>query len=270
MKRVLCLLALMFSPLISQAAPTVSVSANPSTGVYPYTSTVTWTVTGAVSCTATDGWTGAKTTTGGTQQVTVSAATKYTLTCAAADGQTTTSWTPPTTLSDDTPLTDLAGFNIYRGTTTTNLTRVKSVGPTVLSYVDTGLATGQYYYQVSAVRVASSAESTQAKATPFPVSVTGSSATASASAGPVVVPNPPGNVTTVVTNATAYEVRPTSTGGLVANRIGLIPLGSICSPETRTVNGVTYNRVDPKSVDLFNVPAVIPPVEVFARCMPAG
>lgn len=78
------------------------------------------------------------------------------------------------------------------------------------------------------------------------------------------VPQPPGALT--VTIATAYEIRPNSTGTLVATRIGVIQLGTQCQSDTRKVGAVTYNRVDPKSIDLINWPAVVPPVDTFAKC----
>jgi hypothetical protein len=191
----LALIAL-FLPLFAHAAPAVTLSLSQATGVAPYTTTLTWSATGAAACVASDGWTGAKAASG-TQQLTVSAPTKYTLTCTAADGSTTTTWTPPTKNTDGSPLTDNAGFNVYRGTSTTNLTKVKSVGPAVLSYQDTGLSPGAYYYAVTAVN-AQSQESTRAQATPYPISVTGSSTAASASAGVTTTPESPGGVQVTV------------------------------------------------------------------------
>lgn len=193
-------LVAVFIPLLAHAAAAVSISLNPATGVAPYTSTLTWNVTGAATCTASDGWSGSKALTG-TQAVTVSAATKYTLTCTASDGQTTTTWTPPIANTDSSPLTDLAGFNIYRGTTATNLARIKSVGAAVTTYQDTGLAPGTYYYALTAVNAASR-ESAQARTTPYPIAVTGSSASSSASAGIDTIPNPPGGPTTTTISVT--------------------------------------------------------------------
>ena len=196
MKHIAALLVLLFASASLAAAPTVNVSLNPAIGVAPYTSTLTWTVSGASSCAASDGWTGAKAVTGGTLQVTVSAATKYTLTCVAADGQTTTTWTPPTTNTDNSALTDLAGFNVYRGTSSTNLARVKSLGPAITNYTDTALASGSYWYAVTAVS-ASSTESARSAANPSPVVVKGSSASASAQASIQTTPSAPTGVITV-------------------------------------------------------------------------
>jgi hypothetical protein len=256
------LLACFAVPAIA-APPVVNVSLNPATGIAPYASTLTWTVTGAVSCTASDGWTGSKAATGGTQSVTVAATAKYALTCVAADGKVTTSWTAPASNTDGTPYTDNAGYNVYRGTSPASLAKIKSVGPTITSIDDTGLASGTYVYAVTTVN-ASSLES--AKSATATATVTGSSTTASATAAVQTIPAPPTGVKATV-DIVAYEVRPNSTGTLVASRIGLIPMGSICGEETRTANGVTYQRVDTQAVDFINWPAsVAKPVEAFGKC----
>jgi hypothetical protein len=176
------------------AAPAVSLTVSPSVGAVPYTATLTWSVTNAATCAASDGWTGNKALTG-SQQVTVTATTKYTLTCAANDGSTTTTWLPPTTNVDGTPITDLAGFNLYRGTSLTNLTRLKSLNPNVLTYIDSNLAPGNYYYQVTSVDAASN-ESARANSTPYPVAVKGSSTSASTTATGDALPSAPTGVIT--------------------------------------------------------------------------
>jgi len=67
----------------------------------------------------------------------------------AATGQLTATWT------DDTP-TDHDGFRIERKTGTTgSYAQIATVGPTVMSYLDTGLAVGSTYcYQVAAYNAA--------------------------------------------------------------------------------------------------------------------
>lgn len=75
---------------------------------------------------------------------------------------------------------------------------------------------------------------------------------------------PPQNI--IVTEATAYEIKQNTGGTYSATRIGIVPLGTSCGPETRKVGSVSYNRIDLGKVDLINWPAKIPPAEVFARC----
>jgi hypothetical protein len=85
---------------------------------------------------------------------TVSAAlTAFTLTVqAVATGSATLSWTPPTTNSDGSPLTDLAGYRIYWGTTAgsyPNSATLTNAGLT--SYVIGNLVPGTYFFVATAV-----------------------------------------------------------------------------------------------------------------------
>jgi hypothetical protein len=256
------LLASFVTPAALGAAPVVTITATgPVTGKAGYTSGFSWSVTGATSCFASGAWTGSKPVTG-TQAVTVSAAATYSLTCHASDAVNTVSWTPPTKNDDGTTLTNLDSYGLYRGVGATTPTKLKTVpGAGVTSTTDSGLATGTYRYAVSAIN-ADGVESILS--TVVSTNATASTDTESVAFAVQAVPNPPTGVT--VTNAVAYEIRLNSQGVLVASRIGLISQGSICTQETREVDGVTYNRVDPSSVDLINWPAQTPPKDVFARC----
>ena len=69
----------------------------------------------------------------------------------AAAGTADVSWTPPTTNTDGSTLTDLAGYNIYYGTNPNALNQkvqVTNIG--VTNYVISGLATGTWYFAVTA------------------------------------------------------------------------------------------------------------------------
>ncbi len=90
--------------------PSVTLTANPSSIMQGQQSTLTWTVTGATSCTASGGWSGSKSTSGGSTSATPDATTTYTLACTGAGGTTTKStkvtvdpgvvedWSPPISL----------------------------------------------------------------------------------------------------------------------------------------------------------------------------
>jgi hypothetical protein len=68
-----------------------------------------------------------------------------------ASGSATLSWVAPTTNTDGTPLTDLAGFIINYGTSTTNMTQQITVSSaTATGYTVTGLGTGTWYFTVIA------------------------------------------------------------------------------------------------------------------------
>lgn len=69
----------------------------------------------------------------------------------SGSGSADVSWTPPTTNTDGSTLTDLAGYDIYYGTSATTLTQevqVTNIG--VTNYVVGGLTSGTWYFAVSA------------------------------------------------------------------------------------------------------------------------
>jgi hypothetical protein len=65
------------------------------------------------------------------------------------------SWTPPTTNTNGTALTNLAGYRIYYGTSATTLTQqIQVANPGVSSYVVSDLTRGTYYFTVRAYNTA--------------------------------------------------------------------------------------------------------------------
>ncbi len=73
----------------SPAAPTVTLSANPTTVAMNGTSTLSWTTSNATSCTGSGGWSGSKSVPNGSQSVgPITASTTYTLACTGAGGTT--------------------------------------------------------------------------------------------------------------------------------------------------------------------------------------
>jgi hypothetical protein len=77
----------------------------------------------------------------------------FTLTVqAVATGSATLSWTPPTTNTDGTPLTNLAGYKIYWGPTAGNYPNsVSLTNPGLTSYVVSNLVPGTYFFVATAV-----------------------------------------------------------------------------------------------------------------------
>jgi len=66
-------------------------------------------------------------------------------------GSATLSWTAPTQNTNGTPLTDLAGYTIYYGTSANSLTETIQVAdPSVTSYVLGNLVSGTYYFSIAA------------------------------------------------------------------------------------------------------------------------
>ena len=61
----------------------------------------------------------------------------------------TLNWTPPTTNTDGTPLTDLAGYKVYYGSSSGSYIAPIDVG-NVKTYTIANLAAGSYYFAVTA------------------------------------------------------------------------------------------------------------------------
>jgi hypothetical protein len=57
-------------------------------------------------------------------------------------------WDAPTTNTDGSPLTDLAGYKIYYGTSSGNYTTIIDVG-NVTTYFINNLVLGTYYFTVT-------------------------------------------------------------------------------------------------------------------------
>jgi hypothetical protein len=67
-----------------------------------------------------------------------------------AIGSATLTWSIPTQNTNGTPLTNLAGFNIYYGTSASNLNQsVQIANPALTSYALTNLASGTWYFSIN-------------------------------------------------------------------------------------------------------------------------
>jgi hypothetical protein len=69
-------------------------------------------------------------------------------------GSASLNWSVPTTNSDGSNLTDLAGFHIYYGTSPDQLSSQINVGGAATSYVVGNLAVGTWYFAMTAVNSA--------------------------------------------------------------------------------------------------------------------
>jgi hypothetical protein len=73
------------------------------------------------------------------------------VTVAATTGSATLSWEAPIVNTNGTPLTDLAGYTIYYGTDSADLTQsVEITDPSQTTYVVENLSPGTYYFSVAA------------------------------------------------------------------------------------------------------------------------
>lgn len=70
---------------------------------------------------------------------------------ATTSGSANLKWSAPTTNTNGTPLTDLAGYKIYWGKTQGQYTNSAKVGSSTLGYKVTGLSAGRWYFAVTAL-----------------------------------------------------------------------------------------------------------------------
>jgi hypothetical protein len=73
-----------------------------------------------------------------------------------ANGSATLDWVAPTENTNGTPLTNLAGYRIYYGTSATALTQtVQIANPNTVTYEVTNLSPGTWYFSVRSYTTAS-------------------------------------------------------------------------------------------------------------------
>jgi len=122
--------------IASAAAPTVSLSANPTSVAMNGNSTLTWSSTNATACTASGGWTGSKATSGTQSVGPLTQATTYTLSCSGSGGSAQKSVTvsvsssapKPTLALSATPSSVAAGGTSMLAWSSTNATACTASG----------------------------------------------------------------------------------------------------------------------------------------------
>jgi hypothetical protein len=147
-----------------QSAPSVSVSLNASAKSVVANGTVTlsWSSTGATSCTASGGWSGSRAVSGSASVGPIANDTTYTLNCtnggSSAVSMTTIvvrearlSWQAPTQNTDGSPLTNLAGYKVLYGTSPKQYSQTVSVSGASTVSRTIALSPGTWYFAVKAV-----------------------------------------------------------------------------------------------------------------------
>jgi len=243
------------------AAPTVTLTATPTSGVGPLNFTLSWSSTGASTCNATGGWNGAKALSGSQSFTGLAATATYTLTCSAAGGWADLTWTPPTQNTDGTPLTDLADYRVAYGTTPTNLATTVTVPVPASGYGVTGLAAGPWYFTVSACNVPGVCS---IPAGPVTKTVAVPAGVATATVTINTVPKPPTGL--VVTQSMAYEIKDNPNGVMLGRNVGTVPLGTACGDAVVVQSwGANYHSVPRASVIFSKAPKSVTVVAVCAR-----
>ena len=206
----------------AQTAGTVTLRANATSATGSMAPVLTWSTSPtASSCVASGGWSGSKSASGTQTLPTISASTNYTLTCSWGSGYARVGWIAPTTNTNGSPITNLAGYRVYYGTSTGSLTRVQEVSDVGASFVTVSpLATGTWYFKVKAVN-ANRTESADSNIASKVVSTASSARTVG------ITINPAPARRTIAT--TVYDVVRNSAGKWSLGRsVGTVPIGTPC------------------------------------------
>jgi hypothetical protein len=208
----------------AQTAGTITFTANRTSATGSLAPVLTWSTTPvASSCTASGGWTGTKFGSGSQTLSTITSSKSYTLTCSWGGGSSTVSWVKPTQNSDNTALTNLAGFKVVFGTSASALSQSKSVSdPNATSTTISALGAGTWYFAVRAVN-SNNVESANSTV----VSKTIASASAAKTVNITITGGTGSTLKTV--NAMVFDVLHNSAGDRVLGRqVGTIPVGKAC------------------------------------------
>jgi hypothetical protein len=228
-----CLMFLAAGAANAQTAGVVTLRANSASAQGSIVPVLTWSTNPvAASCRASGGWSGTKAASGTQTLASINASTNYTLTCSWGTGTARVSWAAPTTNTDGSALTNLAGFRVYYSTTNGSFSQSTLVSDTTSrSATIAALAPGTWYFTVRALnsnQVASANSNVASKA------VSGS--TAARTVGITVTPAS-GTLKTIAT--TVYDVVRDSGGRWALGRaVGTIPIGRSC--RTYNLSGNYY------------------------------
>jgi hypothetical protein len=184
-------------------APTVNLTANPTSVASGGTSTLTWSSTNATSCTASAGWSGTKATSGSTTTGALTATTSYTLTCSGAGGTTPAAATATVTVIPPEPTVTL----------TANPTSVASGGTSTLTWSSTHATscTASGGWSGTKATIGSAATAALTVATTYTLTCSGASGTTPAAAAATVTVNSPNPTVTLTGNPTSVASGGTST-----------------------------------------------------------
>lgn len=211
----------------AQTAGIVTLRAKVTSAIGSVVPVLTWSTNPvATSCVASGGWSGTKAVAGTQTLVSIIASTNYTLTCTWGVGSATVHWTAPTTNTDGTPLTNLASFRVYYGTSASSLSQNTAITDITRSSATIGsLSPGTWYFAVRAVNT-NNVESRNSNVASKAVK----GATAANAVGITITPStPPPVMTRVTTSTRVYDIIRGSTGKWVLGRVvGSIPLGRPC------------------------------------------
>jgi hypothetical protein len=246
-------LAAMGSVAFTDARAQVTLSVSPTSADVRATPVLTWSAPTGSVCTASEGWTGSKASSGTQTLLAINETTKFVLSCVTAagtekPGTAIVSWTAPTTNSDGTAYLNPGGYRMVWGKSTTSLDQTTYLqDPAVRTWTSPALPYGTWYFGVitfNAAGIESNVSNIASKLVGSP-GVPASTVTASATL--TIRPAPsPAVITSVVVAGVNYVpvFRVASNGVSISTTVyGLIPTGRECGAKISTWRGKSIHRV---------------------------
>ncbi len=209
------------------SSPSVSLSASPTSIVAGGSSTLSWSSSNVSSCTASGGWSGTKATSG-TQSVSPTANTTYTITCTGSNGSTNRSVNVAVTSGTAAPTVTISA----------NPTSISSSGSSTLTWSSTNATTCTASGGWSGTKSTSGTQSVSLSATTtYTLACTGAGGSANQSVSVNVgTGNPPSKnfvIGDTVRTTSSLNIRSSATGSV----LGVQPLGSLGT----VVSNAVYN-----------------------------
>lgn len=152
--RYLALLCLLFSGVVVAQVPTLTFTAETTTGNGSVIPKLTWsTAPAATQCVASGDWIGTRNPSGSQTLAAITTSKTYNLSCTwEGNNQATLTWKAPVKNTDESSLTDLKGYRLSWGTSITDLSNDVTIdNPAAVSHVMTMPGAGTYHYTLRAV-----------------------------------------------------------------------------------------------------------------------
>jgi hypothetical protein len=232
----------------AQTAGTITFTANRTSATGSLTPVLTWSTSPvASSCLASGAWSGTKFASGTETLATITSSKSYTLTCTWGGGGTATvNWTAPTRNTNGSTLTNLSGFKVLFGTSSTALNQSKTVSdPRATSTQITALGAGTWYF---AVRAVNSSQVESANSNVGQKTITAASAAKTVNITITASTPPPPTSTLKTIGTRVYEIRTDNGRTVLGAVVGSIALGKPCdaSYQVPTIQYFKVNKADVK------------------------
>jgi len=248
----------------AQTAGTVTLNANQTSATGSLTPVLTWSTSPvASSCTASGGWSGTKFASGSETLPAITASRSYTLTCSWTNGTATVNWNAPTTNTDGSALTNLAGFKVLYGTSATVLDRSQMVNnASARSVVVPSLGAATWYFTVRAVN-SNQVESDNSNIAQKTIAGASASRTVdiTITPSPDPTPTPTPTPTLKTTGTVVHDVRTSNGTRVLGRQVGTIAIGKPCQSTYRV--GSSYYKVTNSDVRITRTPRSS---SLVARC----